>query len=225
MDRLTGRDISDAVTAEGFTVERNQVAINDPIKSLGLFDVRVILHPEVSVNVKVNVARSLEEAQMQAQRGGMVTAAELLAEEEEAEALPLPPLRKRTRKTRTPDRPAFRISSSSPNEKAPAVAAGAFFSVPAIIWDISSSAVPQADIGTYCIGLRRGLRGLVGSGDVKHQGAQDDPDDQPGDSAKVTAVLRIRRISRSSYFIKASQQLSDQQGGRSEVAISLMTRF
>ena len=83
---VNGRDISDAVTAEGFTVERSQVAINDPIKSLGLFDVRVILHPEVSVNVKVNVARSLEEAQMQAQRGGMITAADLLAEEEEAEA-------------------------------------------------------------------------------------------------------------------------------------------
>ena len=83
---VNGRDISDAVTAEGYVIERNQVAINDPIKSLGLFDVRVILHPEVSVNVKVNVARSLEEAQMQAQRGGMVTAADLLAEEEEAEA-------------------------------------------------------------------------------------------------------------------------------------------
>ena len=83
---VNGRDISDAVTAEGFVIERNQVAINDPIKSLGLFDVRVILHPEVSVNVKVNVARSLEEAQMQAQRGGMVTTADLLAEEEEAEA-------------------------------------------------------------------------------------------------------------------------------------------
>jgi len=83
---VNGRDISDAVTAEGFVIERNQVAINDPIKSLGLFDVRIILHPEVSVNVKVNVARSLEEAQMQAQRGGMVTAADLLAEEEEAEA-------------------------------------------------------------------------------------------------------------------------------------------
>ena len=83
---VNGRDISDAVTAEGFTVERSQVAINDPIKSLGLFDVRVILHPEVSVNVKVNVARSLEEAQMQAQRGSMITAADLLAEEEEAEA-------------------------------------------------------------------------------------------------------------------------------------------
>ena len=83
---VNGRDISDAVTAEGFVIERNQIAINDPIKSLGLFDVRVILHPEVSVNVKVNVARSLEEAQMQAQRGGMVTAADLLAEEEEAEA-------------------------------------------------------------------------------------------------------------------------------------------
>jgi large subunit ribosomal protein L9 len=83
---VNGRDIAEAITASGFTVLRNQVAINDPIKSLGLFDVRVILHPEVSVNVRVNVARSLEEAEIQAQRGGKVSAAELLAEEEEAEA-------------------------------------------------------------------------------------------------------------------------------------------
>jgi large subunit ribosomal protein L9 len=83
---VNGRDIAEAVTAAGFTVQRNQVAISDPIKSLGLFDVRVILHPEVSANVRVNVARSLEEAEMQAQRGGKVTTADLLAEEEEAEA-------------------------------------------------------------------------------------------------------------------------------------------
>jgi large subunit ribosomal protein L9 len=83
---VNGRDIAEAVTTAGFTVQRNQVAINDPIKSLGLFDVRVILHPEVSVNVRVNVARSLEEAEIQAQRGGKVTAADLLADEEEAEA-------------------------------------------------------------------------------------------------------------------------------------------
>jgi len=83
---VNGRDIADAVTEAGFTIARNQVAISNPIKSLGLFDVRVILHPEVSVNVKVNVARSQEEAQMQAQRGGMVTVADLLADEEEADA-------------------------------------------------------------------------------------------------------------------------------------------
>ncbi|EWY39993.1 50S ribosomal protein L9 [Skermanella stibiiresistens SB22] len=83
---VNGRDISEAVTEAGYTVERNQVAISDPIKSLGLYDIRVILHPEVSVNVRVNVARTLEEAQMQAQRGGMVSTADLLAEEEEAEA-------------------------------------------------------------------------------------------------------------------------------------------
>jgi len=83
---VNGRDIAEAVTTTGFTVLRNQVAISDPIKSLGLFDVRIILHPEVSVSVRVNVARSLEEAEIQAQRGGKVSAAELLAEEEEAEA-------------------------------------------------------------------------------------------------------------------------------------------
>jgi large subunit ribosomal protein L9 len=83
---VNGRDISDAVTAAGFSVARSQIAISDPIKSLGLSKVRVILHPEVSVHVTVNVARSLEEAEMQAQRGGMVTAADLLEEQEAAEA-------------------------------------------------------------------------------------------------------------------------------------------
>lgn len=83
---VSARDISDAVTAAGFTIDRKQVAINEPIKTLGLTKVRVVLHPEVSVNVTVNVARTLEEAELQAQRGAAVTAADLRAEEEAAEA-------------------------------------------------------------------------------------------------------------------------------------------
>lgn len=83
---VTARDIAVAVTEAGFTVSRSQVAVDQPIKTLGLFKVRVILHPEVSVSVTVNVARSLEEAELQAQRGGMITAGELADEEEEAAA-------------------------------------------------------------------------------------------------------------------------------------------
>ncbi|WP_445376483.1 50S ribosomal protein L9 [Niveispirillum fermenti] len=69
---VSSRDIAEAVTAAGTTIARGQVAIAEPIKTLGLFKVRVVLHPEVSVTVTVNVARSVEEAAVQAQRGGMV---------------------------------------------------------------------------------------------------------------------------------------------------------
>lgn len=81
---VSARDIADGLTAEGYTVERSQVEIDRPIKSLGLFDVRVRLHPEVSVTVQVNVARSRDEAELQAQRGGMVTRDEAEDEVEEA---------------------------------------------------------------------------------------------------------------------------------------------
>ncbi|MCE9651076.1 MAG: 50S ribosomal protein L9 [Parvibaculum sp.] len=60
------RDIADGITAGGFSVNRNQVALEHPIKSIGLHQVRVALHPEVSSTVTVNVARSEEEAARQA---------------------------------------------------------------------------------------------------------------------------------------------------------------
>jgi large subunit ribosomal protein L9 len=82
---VSPRDVSDAVTAAGITIDRKQVAIDQPIKTLGLFKIRIVLHPEVNEYVVVNVARTVEEAQLQAQRGGMVTANELAAEEREAE--------------------------------------------------------------------------------------------------------------------------------------------
>lgn len=79
---VSARDIAEGLTQAGFTVDRTQVQIEHPIKSLGLFDVRVRLHPEVSATVKVNVARSPEEAELQGQRGGMVTREETEAVEE-----------------------------------------------------------------------------------------------------------------------------------------------
>jgi large subunit ribosomal protein L9 len=60
------RDIADGCTAGGLTVNRTQVVLEHPIKALGLATVRVILHPEVSIPVTVNVARSPEEAEKQA---------------------------------------------------------------------------------------------------------------------------------------------------------------
>lgn len=63
---VTPRDIADQMGADGFTVNRNQVALEHPIKTLGLHTVRVTLHPEVSASITVNVARSAEEAQRQA---------------------------------------------------------------------------------------------------------------------------------------------------------------
>jgi large subunit ribosomal protein L9 len=63
---VTARDISDGITAAGFTVGRSQVVLERAIKTLGLHKQRVVLHPEVSVTVTVNVAQSAEEAEMQA---------------------------------------------------------------------------------------------------------------------------------------------------------------
>ena len=64
---VSARDIVEALEAEGAKVTKNQVVLNRPIKNIGVHDVKVALHPEVSVNVKVNVARSPEEADLQAQ--------------------------------------------------------------------------------------------------------------------------------------------------------------
>lgn len=65
---VNARDIADAVTAGGFTVTRGQIILDKPIKTLGIFDLRIRLHPEVTEVVKVNVAQSEEEAQAQADR-------------------------------------------------------------------------------------------------------------------------------------------------------------
>ncbi|MGE0232817.1 MAG: 50S ribosomal protein L9 [Flavobacteriaceae bacterium] len=80
---VSSRDIAEALTAEGFSVNRNQVDLNQPIKALGVTDVPVRLHPEVEVTVSINVARSQDEAERQA-RGEDIT--ETQREEERAAA-------------------------------------------------------------------------------------------------------------------------------------------
>jgi large subunit ribosomal protein L9 len=64
---VSARDIVDALAGEGAHVTKSQVVLDRPIKAIGMHDVKVALHPEVAVTVKVNVARSPEEADLQAQ--------------------------------------------------------------------------------------------------------------------------------------------------------------
>ena len=62
---VSARDIADAVTQAGFTVEKQQIVLDRTLKTLGIHPLRVVLHPEVAVAVKVNIAQSAEEAEMQ----------------------------------------------------------------------------------------------------------------------------------------------------------------
>ncbi len=90
---VNARDIAEGVTEAGFTVRRQQVWLNEPIKALGTHPVSVSLHPEVTVEVTINVARSEEEATLQARTGrptpqiGEDEAHEEIAIEEQAMAV------------------------------------------------------------------------------------------------------------------------------------------
>jgi large subunit ribosomal protein L9 len=66
---VTGRDIAEGVREAGFNIHARQVLLERAIKELGMHEVRVALHPEVTVNVMANVARTLEEAEIQATGG------------------------------------------------------------------------------------------------------------------------------------------------------------
>ncbi|MBF9039124.1 MAG: 50S ribosomal protein L9 [Paracoccaceae bacterium] len=78
---VTTRDAADAATDAGFSIDRKQVALTAPIKELGLHVVSVVLHPEVDLTITLNVARSTEEAELQASGKSIQ---ELAAEEEAA---------------------------------------------------------------------------------------------------------------------------------------------
>jgi large subunit ribosomal protein L9 len=66
---VSTRDIADAVNAKGFKTLRDNYTVNQSLKTLGLFPVKLELHPEVVVTVTVNIARSEDEAKIQAERG------------------------------------------------------------------------------------------------------------------------------------------------------------
>ena len=74
---VSTRDISDLLTDEGFSVARNQVELNHPIKSIGLTNVAIALHPEVEVTITLNIARTADEAERQS-RGETLTTAEAI---------------------------------------------------------------------------------------------------------------------------------------------------
>ncbi|GAB1581524.1 50S ribosomal protein L9 [Phyllobacterium phragmitis] len=80
---VSTRDIADLLTAEGFTVSRNQVELNTPIKTIGLHPIVIALHPEVEVTVTINVARSAEEAERQAKGEDLTSAEAIYGIEEE----------------------------------------------------------------------------------------------------------------------------------------------
>ncbi|MFK4824013.1 50S ribosomal protein L9 [Paenochrobactrum sp. BZR 588] len=74
---VSTRDIADIITEAGFSLHRNQVELNHPIKTIGLHNVLIVLHPEVEVTVAVNVARSAEEAERQ-EKGEDLTSIEAI---------------------------------------------------------------------------------------------------------------------------------------------------
>ncbi len=79
---VNARDVAEELDRTGFRITRSQVRLSRPIKALGLHEVAVSIHPEVSVNISANVARSIEESEIQAKTGKAV----LSSAEEEARA-------------------------------------------------------------------------------------------------------------------------------------------
>ncbi|MDQ4088413.1 MAG: 50S ribosomal protein L9 [Pseudomonadota bacterium] len=70
---VSARDLADALEAEGHKVAKNQIVLDRPIKTIGVQEVKIALHPEVSVTIQVNIARSPEEAELQAQGRDVMT--------------------------------------------------------------------------------------------------------------------------------------------------------
>jgi large subunit ribosomal protein L9 len=70
---VSGRDIADAVNAEGGKVDRSMVVLDKPIKTLGVHPIKVRLHAEVTITVNINIARSADEAERQARGENVIT--------------------------------------------------------------------------------------------------------------------------------------------------------
>ena len=73
---VSARDVADLIAADGANIPRTAVVLDKPIKNIGIHDVRIRLHAEVSVHVKVNVARSADEAERQAKGENVIAAAQ-----------------------------------------------------------------------------------------------------------------------------------------------------
>ncbi len=81
---VAARDIVDALAAEGFTIGRNQVDLNTPIKEIGLHKVTLHLHSEVEISIELNVARSPEEAERQAKGESLTSVDAIYGVDEDA---------------------------------------------------------------------------------------------------------------------------------------------
>jgi len=114
---VNGRDIAEAITASGFTVERRQIILDRPIKTLGLHPIRVALHPEVIVGVTANVAKSTEEAEAQEKAGGFIGRGE-------EEAADLDELLAEVEAAVTPEAPAGEAGEPEAKKKAEPKAKG-----------------------------------------------------------------------------------------------------
>ena len=85
---VSTRDIADLITADGYSVNRNQILLNHPIKTVGLTNVAIALHPEVEVTVTLNIARTADEAERQAQGETLTTAEAIYGEDINENARP-----------------------------------------------------------------------------------------------------------------------------------------
>jgi len=85
---VSTRDIADLLIAEGFSVGRNQIELNQPIKAIGLTNVAIALHPEVEVTITLNIARSADEAERQAKGETLTTAEAIYGEDINENARP-----------------------------------------------------------------------------------------------------------------------------------------
>jgi large subunit ribosomal protein L9 len=83
---VSSRDIAAEATTAGFSIDKSQVQIDTPIKTLGLYTMKVRLHPEVTVTITANVARTVEEAEVQAKTGHAVKKDVTAADEATPEA-------------------------------------------------------------------------------------------------------------------------------------------
>lgn len=88
---VTGRDVRDAVREAGFNIERRQVVLDQPLKEIGVYKIRIILHPDVSQEIGVTIARSQEEAERNAKMAEKA-AAKAAAAAEAAAAAPAEPV-------------------------------------------------------------------------------------------------------------------------------------
>ncbi|MGB7433148.1 MAG: 50S ribosomal protein L9 [Ahrensia sp.] len=80
---VSTRDIADLLTAAGFSVARNQVDLKTPIKSIGLHEVELALHPEIETKITLNIARTADEAERQASGEDLTTADAIYGEDED----------------------------------------------------------------------------------------------------------------------------------------------